>query len=93
MMGERIVKNGDADVGHAAVSDDHSDGTERKQCNIGEGSPRGNDEIVFHEKFEESDAVRLVDEELMEVRKMLALQQRKVDALERLRLQYLNGER
>ncbi|CAM9990150.1 unnamed protein product [Scytosiphon promiscuus] len=39
------------------------------------------------------EAVRLLDEELAELEKLMRLQQKKVDALERLRRQWLSGER
>lgn len=40
-----------------------------------------------------SQAVRLLDDELMELEKLIYLQQRKVEALQRLREQYLAGQR
>eukprot|EP00752_Nemacystus_decipiens_P016235 g14515.t2 len=42
---------------------------------------------------EGSEAVRLLDEELAELEQLMRLQRRKVDALERLRKQWLSGER
>lgn len=42
---------------------------------------------------EESEAVKLLDEELAELEQLMRLQRRKVDALERLRQQWLSGER
>lgn len=42
---------------------------------------------------EGSEAVKLLDEELAELEKMMRLQRRKVDALQRLRQQWLSGER
>eukprot|EP00903_Cladosiphon_okamuranus_P008847 g8471.t1 len=42
---------------------------------------------------EGSEAVRLLDEELAELQLLMSLQTRKVDALERLRQQWLSGER
>lgn len=42
---------------------------------------------------EESEAVQMLDRELAELGELLVLQQRKVEALERLRGQYLSGER
>lgn len=41
----------------------------------------------------ESEAVKLLDEELAELEQLMRLQRRKVDALERLRQQWLSGER
>lgn len=45
------------------------------------------------EDRENSDVVRQLDEELAELEKLVALQQRKVDALQRLRRQWISGER
>lgn len=42
---------------------------------------------------EGSEAVKLLDEELAELEQLMRLQRRKVDALERLRQQWLSGER
>lgn len=42
---------------------------------------------------EDSEAVKLLDEELAELEKLMGLQRRKVDALERLRQQWLSRER
>lgn len=39
------------------------------------------------------DAIRLLDQELVELEKLMELQARKVEALERLRRQWLSGER
>lgn len=42
---------------------------------------------------EGSEAVRLLDEELEELEKLISLQRRRIDALERLRRQWISGER
>lgn len=42
---------------------------------------------------EGSEAVRLLDEELVELEKLVSLQRRRIDALERLRRQWISGER
>lgn len=45
------------------------------------------------DNVEETEAVRRLDEELEELERLMVLQRRKVDALERLRRQWLSGER
>lgn len=45
------------------------------------------------ENVEESEAVRLLDEELAELEKLMVFQRKKIDALGRLRRQWLTGER
>ena len=42
---------------------------------------------------EGSEAVRLLDEELEELEKLILVQRKKIDALGRLRRQWLTGER
>lgn len=60
---------------------------------LDEDVSRGSDVDIPHINPEDSDVVRLLDEELMELDKLWTLQQRKVDALKRLRNQFLSGER
>lgn len=49
--------------------------------------------VTPQENVEESEAVRLLDEELAELEKLMVLQRKKIDALGRLRWQWLTGER
>lgn len=49
--------------------------------------------IVAEETGGSSDAIRLLDEELVEMEKLIKLQARKVEVLEELRRQWLSGER
>lgn len=49
--------------------------------------------VARHASAEGSEAVRLLDEELLEMEKLISLQRRKIDALERLRRQWISGER
>lgn len=61
------------------------------------GCPQGSkEEQPAHDTArdrEGSEAVKLLDEELAELEQLMRLQRRKVDALERLRQQWLSGER
>lgn len=60
-------------------------------------SPRNDDDARNSARaagnLEQSQAVRLLDEELVELERLILLQRRKVEALERLREQYISGQR
>lgn len=73
---------GDKQNGSQKTSEDDRDATTGTSSNVdGDGGAEG------------SEAVRLLDEELVELEQLIALQRRKVNALERLRGQWISGER
>ncbi|CAM9517742.1 unnamed protein product [Ectocarpus sp. 4 AP-2014] len=81
----------ESDGGDVMDSDSCVNSNEEPDDNSSSSSSSG--AIVADVAGGSSDAIRLLDEELVELEKLIKLQARKVEALEELRRQWLSGER
>ncbi len=74
-----------------AGGDGNGIGSDEEPSSTASGEQRQLDEELSERA--ESEAVKLLDEELAELEQLMRLQRKKVDALERLRQQWLSGAR